>query len=131
MEPSSTVHCIFAEGKLKVNLKHVSDYQLLKGEGLTGIVDQEDNRTFVIFGPALTRAVATGGWVYENISQQWGISWITYERFIHLNVGKQSRIGRFVRFLKREGKKVNSPKQLAIFIQKLIKLVLRKVSRNG
>jgi glycosyltransferase involved in cell wall biosynthesis len=131
IEPSSTAHYIFAEGKLKVNFKHLSDYQLLKGEGLTGIVDQEDNRAFVIFGPALARAVSTGGWVYENISQQWGISWLTHERFMQINVGKRSRIGRFFRFIKREGKKVNSPKQLAIFIQKLAKLVLRKVLRHG
>jgi hypothetical protein len=131
IEPSSTAHYIFAEGKLKVNFKHLSDYQLLKGEGLTGIVDQEDNRALVIFGPALARAVSTGGWVYENISQQWGISWLTHERFMQVNVGKRSRIGRFFRFIKREGKKVNSPKQLAIFIKKLAKLVLRKVLRNG
>jgi glycosyltransferase involved in cell wall biosynthesis len=131
IEPSSTVHYIFAEGNSKVNFKHLSDYQLLKGEGLTGVVDQDDNRAFVIFGPALARAVATGGWIYENISHQWGISWITHERFMHLNVGKHSRIGRFIRFFKREGKKVNSLKQLIIFIQKLAKLVLRKVLRNG
>jgi len=131
MKPSSTAHYIFAEGRSKVNLKHLSDYQLLKGEGLTGIVDQEENRAFVVFGPALARAKTTGGWVYENLSQQWGISWMTYEKFMLLNKGKQSRISRFFRFLRREGKKVNSPKQLAIFIQKLAKLVLRKVLRNG
>lgn len=131
IEPSSTAHYIFAEGSSKVNFKHLSDYQLSKGEGLTGIVDKEDNRTFVIFGPALARAIATGGWVYENISRQWGVTWMTEERFIRLNVGKQSRVGRFLRFLRREGKKVNSPKQLLIFIQKIAKLVLRKVLRNG
>ena len=131
IEPSSTAHYIFAEGNSPVNFKHLSDYQLLKGDGLTGIVDKDDNRAFVIFGPALARAVATGGWIYEDISRQWGVSWMTYERFVQLNVGKHSRIGRFIRFLKREGKKINSPKQLAIFIQKLTKLVLRKVLRNG
>jgi GT2 family glycosyltransferase len=131
IEPSPTAHYIFSEGKSKVNFKHLADYQLVTGEGLVGVVDKEDNRTFVIFGPALARAVASGGWVYENISQQWGVSWITDENFNRFSAGKRSRVGRFIRFIKREGKKVNSPKQLFIFIQKLAKLVLRKVLRNG
>jgi hypothetical protein len=96
-----------------------------------GVVDKEDNRAFVIFAPALSRALTSGGDVYENISRQWGLYWMSYEKFLQLNSGRKSRIKRFNRFLKREGKKVNSPAQLLIFVQKIGKLILRKVLRNG
>jgi hypothetical protein len=107
------------------------DFQISQGHGLLGVVDKEDNRAFVIFGPALSRALSTGENVYENISEQWGINWITDEKFLQLNSGRKSRIRRFNRFIKREGKKINSPLQLVIFLQKIGKLVLRKVLRNG
>jgi hypothetical protein len=56
---------------------------------------------------------------------------MTDEKFLQLNAGRKSRIKRFNQFLKREGKKINSPAQLLIFMQKLGKLILRKVLRNG
>ena len=131
IQPSSTPHYIFFEGTSKIDLKHLVDFQTSQGHGLVGVVDKEDNRAFVIFGPALSRALSTGGSVYENISEQWGINWITDEKFLQLNSGRKSRIRRFNRFIKREGKKINSPLQLVIFLQKIGKLILRKVLRNG
>jgi hypothetical protein len=131
IQPSATPHYIFFEGSSKIDLKHLVDFQISQGHGLLGVVDKEDNRAFVIFGPALSRALSTGGNVYENISEQWGINWITDEKFLQLNSGRKSRIRRFNRFIKREGKKINSPLQLVIFLQKIGKLVLRKVLRNG
>ena len=131
IQPSATPHYIFIEGSSKVDLKHLVDLQITQGHGLVGVVDKEDNRAFVIFAPALSRARTSGGDVYENISTQWGLNWMTDEKFLQLNAGRKSRIKRFNRFLKREGKKINSPAQLFIFIQKLGKLILRKVLRNG
>ena len=131
IKPSATPHYIFIEGSSKVDLKHLVDLQITQGHGLVGVVDKKDNRAFVIFAPALSRALTSGGDVYENISAQWGLNWMTDEKFLQLNAGRKSRIKRFNRFLKREGKKINSPAQLFIFIQKLGKLILRKVLRNG
>jgi len=131
IQPSATPHYIFFEGTSKIDLKHLVDFQISQRHGLLGVVDKQDNRAFVIFAPALSRALSSGGDVYENISEQWGINWMTDEKFLQLNSGRKSRIRRFNRFIKREGKKVNSPLQLVIFLQKIAKLVLRKVLRNG
>jgi hypothetical protein len=56
---------------------------------------------------------------------------MTFEKFLELNHGKKSRIKRFGRYLKREGKKVNSPRQFAIFIKKIIRLFVRKAIKRG
>jgi hypothetical protein len=53
------------------------------------------------------------------------------DQFATLNQGKHNRVRRFGRYLKREGKKVNSPKQLLIFSRKISSLVLRKVLGRG
>ena len=44
--------------------------------------------------------------------------------------GSKLRRARFINFLKREGKKVNSPIQLLIFIKKLIAVLLLKVLKR-
>jgi len=61
----------------------------------------------------------------------WGVLWLSDDRFAALNQGKHNRLSRFGRYLKREGKKVNSPKQLLIFVKKVTSLVLRKVLGRG
>jgi hypothetical protein len=53
------------------------------------------------------------------------------DQFATLNQGKHNRVRRFARYLKREGKKVNSPLQLVIFLKKITSLVLRKVLGRG
>jgi hypothetical protein len=53
------------------------------------------------------------------------------DQFAVLNQGKHNRLRRFMRYLKREGKKVNSPLQLVIFIKKIASLLLRKVLGRG
>ena len=52
---------------------------------------------------------------------------MTYEKFLEVYDGKRSLTARLSRFVKREGKKINSPKQLLIFVGKVLKLVKRKV----
>ena len=103
----------------------------MREEGLLGVANKDDRRAFALFAPALARAGRSKGNLYKNISQQWGVRWITEERFLEINQGKKSRIKRFGRYLKREGKKINSPRQLLIFIKKVISLVLRKVLKSG
>ena len=60
-----------------------------------------------------------------------GVLWISDDRFAVINQGKHNRLRRFARYIKREGKKVNSPKQLLIFIKKISSLILRKVLGRG
>jgi hypothetical protein len=128
---SPTPYYLFTDGDFAINLKDLVDSLLISEEGLLGVASKDDRRAFALFAPALARAARTKGNLYKNISSQWGVRWITEERFLELNQGKKSRVKRFGRYLKREGKKVNSPRQLLIFIKKLVSLVLRKVLKSG
>lgn len=124
---SATPIHIFAEVDSNMNLKDLSDYLKLSELGIVGLANNQDHRAFALLTSALARAKRTKGDLYTNISEQFGVQWMTHERFLQVYDGKNSTITRLIRFLKREGKKVNSPKQLAIFISKLLKLIKRKI----
>ena len=129
--PSATPYYLFVEGTFALNLKDLVDYLLASENGLVGVANKEDRRAFAIIAPALARAVRSKGWVYSEIAASFGMLWMTNESFDQINQGKHNRLGRLLRYLKREGKKVNSPRQLIIFLKKLISLVVRKVLPRG
>lgn len=129
--PSATPYYLFIDGDFALNLKDLSDHLLKSGHGFVGVANKNDRRAFAIFAPALARAINTGGWVYKNIADQFGIQWITEENFDQLNQGRHNRFLRFLRYLKREGKKINSPRQLVIFLKKILRLLMRKALRRG
>ena len=118
---------IFAEGEFDLNLKDLINHLLNKEYGLLGLANNQDRRAFALINPALARARRTKGDTYANIAEQFGVYWMTYEKFQEVYDGKRSTVARFSRFVKREGKKINSPKQLGIFIGKILKLVKRKI----
>jgi len=126
-----TPYYIFAEAAGTTHLKDLVDYLLASENGLVGVADKSDQRAFALFAPALARALTVEGSLYSSISHMWGVHWLSDDRFAALNQGKHNRIRRFGRYLKREGKKVNSPKQLLIFLKKVTSLVLRKVLGRG
>ena len=127
----STPYYIFADAAGTTDLKDLVDYLLASENGLVGVADKNDRRAFAVFAPALARALTIEGSLYGSISHMWGVLWLSDDRFAALNQGKHNRVRRFGRYLKREGKKVNSPKQLLIFIKKVTSLVLRKVLGRG
>lgn len=129
--PSAIPYYLFVEGSFALNLKDLVDYLLASENGFVGVANKEDRRAFAIFAPALARATRSKGWTYSEIASSFGLLWMTEENFQKINQGKHNRVGRLLRYLKREGKKVNSPRQLLIFLKKLISLVLRKVSPRG
>ena len=126
-----TPYYIFAEAAGATDLKDLVDYLLASENGLVGVADKNDRRAFAVFAPALARALTVEGSLYSSISHMWGVLWLSDDRFAALNQGKHNRVRRFGRYLKREGKKVNSPKQLLIFLKKVTSLVLRKVLGRG
>jgi GT2 family glycosyltransferase len=127
----ATPYYLFVESRMDIDLKDLVDYLLSSGQGLVGVADKADNRAFALFGPALGRALTVEGSLYKSIARQWGVLWISDDRFAVINQGKHNRLRRFARYIKREGKKVNSPKQLLIFIKKISSLILRKVLGRG
>ena len=126
-----TPYYIFAEVAGSTDLKDLVDYLLASENGLVGVADKNDRRAFALFAPALARALTVEGSLYSSISHMWGVLWLSDDRFAALNQGKHNRLSRLGRYLKREGKKVNSPKQLLIFVKKVTSLVLRKVLGRG
>ncbi|MFM8448206.1 MAG: hypothetical protein ACKN92_08630, partial [Candidatus Nanopelagicaceae bacterium] len=118
---------LFAEAEFELNLKDLINHTLAKEFGLLGLANNQDRRAFALINPALARARRTKGDTYANIAAQFGVHWMTYEKFLEVYDGKKSTVARFARFVKREGKKINSPKQLALFIGKIFKLVKRKI----
>jgi hypothetical protein len=126
-----TPYYIYAEAAGDFDLKDLIDYLLSSQNGLVGIVNKKDQRAFAVFAPALARALTLDTPLYKSIERQWGVLWMSDDQFAAINKGKHNRLVRFFRYLKREGKKINSPKQLFIFVQKVISLLLRKVLRRG
>ena len=107
------------------------DQLLASEQGFVGVADKFDRRAFALIAPALGRALESDDLLYRSISSQWGVLWMNDDQFAVINQGKHNRLRRFRRYLKREGKKINSPLQLAIFIKKITSLVLRKVLSRG
>lgn len=106
--------------------KLLCDYLLAHEYGLVGLATKQDRRAFAVFQPALARSISMPGSIYQNLSATWGVLWLTHESFVAMHSGSKFRRARAVNFLKREGKKVNSPQQLLIFTKKLFSVLLHK-----
>ena len=130
-EPSSIAYYLFVDGSYDIDLKDLVDYLVTCKFGLVGVANKSDQRALAILAPALARAHRSTEDTYQAIATHWGVQWITDERFAELMKGKHNRVLRLLNYLKREGKKVNSIPQLAIFIKKLVKLIIRKVVKRG
>jgi len=129
--PSATPYHLFIEGDFEADLYDLVDYLLTHELGLAGVVNKDDKRAFAVYGPALARAYRSGKWPYQQISQQWGVQWVTHEQFDSLYADKHNRAKRLIRFLKREVKKIRSLSEFKIFIKKILKILFRKVLRRG
>jgi hypothetical protein len=130
-EVGSTPYYIFADANNSTNLKELAEYLLESEQGLVGVVDKKDQRAMAVFAPALARASKFQGPIYQNISQLWGIQWLNDDQFTKLQRGKNTLIKHFFSFLKREGRKINSPRQLFIFLKTLFTLIARELFRRG
>lgn len=129
--PSATPYHLFIESSWTLNLKELVDLLSASGNGMVGVANKDDHRAFALFAPALARAVETPGNTYANIASQFGLLWITEENFLKRTQGKDKRLRKIIRYLKREGKKINSLRQLTIFLKKSTMMVIRKIVRRG
>jgi hypothetical protein len=130
---------IFVEGDFKISLKDLVSHLRLTEMGLLGLVNEKDKRAFAVLNSSLARARRTKGDVYQNISEQFGIRWMiyndnyekTYKKLSADSGIKHTVTARGMRYLKRELRKINSPKQLFAFIKKTIKIVKKRLLSNG
>lgn len=118
---------VFAEAEFDLSIKDLVSYLRSTEWGFIGLANNQDRRAFAVITPALARARRTKGDDYLNISEQFGVYWLTHEKFLQIYDGKNSTFARTFRFIKREGKKINSPKQLLLFFGKVMKLIKRKI----
>ena len=124
---------IFIDGDFDSDFdgKQLCDYLLSKEFGMVGLASKTDRRAFAIFQPAFARSISIPGSIYQNLSATWGVLWLTHESFIEIHSGSKFRRARMINFLTREGKKVNSPLQLLIFIKKLTGVLLVKALKRS
>lgn len=136
---SATPIRIFVEGDFKLSLKDLVSHLRITEQGLLGLVNEQDKRAFAVLNSSLARARRTRGDVYSNISEQFGLHWMiyndnyekTYKRLSADSGIKHTVTARGARYLKRELRKVNSPKQLLAFINKSLKIVKKRLLSNG
>jgi hypothetical protein len=125
--PSSTPYHLFFEGDFDFNINDLVQHLVSEELGIVGVANHQDRRAFAVFAPALARAHRTGGWIYQQISLQWGVRWLTHERFMALYANKHSLRKRLSRFFIREFKKIRSFSELKLFLRKIAKILLKKV----
>jgi GT2 family glycosyltransferase len=128
---SSTPYHLFIEGDFNADLNDLVHYLVTEELGFVGVADSSDRRAFAIYAPALARAHRHGGWIYKQISNQWGVRWLTHEKFSALYLDKHNRTKRLFRFIKREFRKIRSLTDLKFFIKKIAKILLRKIMPRG
>jgi GT2 family glycosyltransferase len=77
MEVKSSPYLFFSEGNFKNSVAITELKTSLQGSdnGLEGVVDHEDQRIFVVYGPALATAKRLPGSIYQNIELSWGLRW--------------------------------------------------------
>jgi glycosyltransferase involved in cell wall biosynthesis len=136
---SSTPIRLFVEGDFKLSLKDLVSHLRLTEMGLLGLVNEKDKRAFAVLNSALARARRTKGDTYQNISEQFGAHWMifndnyekSYRRISAESGIKHTVPARAKRYLRRELRKINSPKQLLIFVNKSLKIIKNRLLSNG
>ena len=136
---NSTPIRIFVEGDFKLSLKDLVAHLRITEMGLLGLVNEQDKRAFAVLNSSLARARRSKGDVYANISNQFGLHWMiynenyekTYKKLSADSGIKHTITARGMRYLKREIRKINSPKQLLVFINKSLKIVKKRLLSNG
>ena len=70
------------------------------GNGLEGVVDPLDQRTFIVFTPALSRARSAGGNLQANIQSGWGLRWDDVGQFDFGRPAPRPSVGQFLKMVR-------------------------------
>lgn len=128
--PSSTPYIYFTEGELdpKVIFSGMRAFISKSGNGLEGVVDFNDQRTFIIYAPALARAKRLPGSSYRNLELTWGLHWNSVERFAFQDTRGRRYYYRLIRVGILRILKVRRPSDIAN-LSHMAKKVLSKPSK--
>lgn len=131
IEPHSAPYIYFTEGDLdpKINFSGMRNYLSKSGNGLEGVVDLKDQRTFIIFTPALARAKRMVGPSYKNLETSWGLQWHSVERFLFQETRGRRYYYRLIRVGISRILKARRPSDFANMYQ-MTKKVLSKPAKS-
>ena len=94
IEVRSTPFYFFIEGNSKFgnSAQQLKELRLRSANGLEGIVDNEGNRFFISYAPAVSLAKRASGSTYENIAKFWGVHWSDSENLLTHNSSKSKKL---------------------------------------
>ena len=77
IQSSAVPYLYYVEGNpdSRITYKSLKRKLIKSKNGLEGLVDELDQRAFILYTPALNRARNTPGDCYQNLQNQWGICW--------------------------------------------------------
>jgi len=128
--PGSTPYSYFTEGELdsKIIFSGMRAFISKSGNGLEGVVDFNDQRTFIIYAPALARARRLPGSSYRNLELTWGLHWNSVERFTFQDTRGRRYYYRLIRVGILRVLKVRRPSDIAD-LSRMAKKVISKPSK--
>ncbi len=99
---------------------------LSTGNGLEGVVDPLDQRTFVALAPALSRAQRIGGNLQENIQNGWGLRWQDVSQFDFGLPMPRPTVRQFFRMVFASLKRMRHPADLLHLAPKALRVLRLK-----
>ncbi len=99
---------------------------LSTGNGLEGVVDPLDQRTFIALAPALSRAQKVGGNLQENIQNGWGLRWQDVSQFDFGLPMPRPTVRQFFRMVLGSLKRLKNPGDLFRLAPKALKVLKLK-----
>ncbi|HUW87353.1 MAG TPA: glycosyltransferase family 2 protein [Candidatus Paceibacterota bacterium] len=130
IELGPTPYIYFTEGELdsQINFSGMRAFISKSGNGLEGVVDFNDHRTFVIYAPALARARRLPGSSYRNLEMTWGLHWNSVERFVFQDTRGRRYYYRLIRVGVLRVLKVRRPSDIAN-LSHMVKKVVSKSAK--
>ena len=129
-EPS-TPFFYFTEGAIDPVIRFAAlRHRISKsGNGLEGVVDSKDQRTFVIYAPALGRANRAGGNVYRNIQELWGMRWSEISQVDFSKSLSTNNLLPLVRIAFRAAKKIRNLSDFTKLLKKARQVLKKTISK--
>ena len=99
------------------------------GNGLEGVVDSKDQRTFIVYAPALGRAKRAGGYAYFNIQELWGIRWHEISQFDFSKTLSSNNLIPLVGIAIRAAKRIRKPSDFTKLVKKVVHVLKKTISK--
>jgi cellulose synthase/poly-beta-1,6-N-acetylglucosamine synthase-like glycosyltransferase len=99
------------------------------GNGLEGVVDSKDQRTLIVYAPALGRANRAGGYAYRNIQELWGMRWHEISQFDFSKTLSSNNLIPLVGIAIRAAKRIRKPSDFTKLVKKTVHVLKKTISK--